>query len=483
MLQATLSLKLVRSNTAFRDEALYVWSGHLEWARLLHGAPLPPLPTYFSGAPVFYPLLAAAADNLGGLTGARLLSLGFMLVVTSLLWSTAGRLYGKRASFLAVALFIGLGPTIQLGAFATYDAMSLCLVAASAWCLTRAGNGRDGFGWICLSALSLILANATKYASTLFDPVIVAMAILTAFPQPGGKNAYRRGAALGVYVTAGLILLLTLGGSYYEVGVDQTTLTRIMGTNSPEAVLKAAAQWVGIIAILAALGALTCVRWRRARSPRLLLPGVFLIAVLLAPAEQARIHTLTSLDKHSDFGAWFGVIGAAYAIDLILSHLKPRMLRYVAVFACSIAVIVPVKLGLAQARQLFVWPNATKLNAVLAPLIDGNSGRILHEAPSVSEYAIPQAGDEWWRWSSTQSVELPNRHSISVNVGESGSAQVYGYYIAKSYFSVVVLDFMSTVGLDRDIVSDLARNHAYHIAAEVPYGSGKAVIWVLGAAQ
>ena len=148
------------------------------------------------------------------------------------------------------------------------------------------------------------------------------------------------------------------------------------------------------------------------------------------------------------------------------------MLRYVAVFACSIAFIVPVKLGLAQARQLFVWPNATKLNAVLAPLIDGNSGRILHEAPSVSEYAIPQAGDEWWRWSSTQSVELPNRHSISVNVGESGSAQVYGYYIAKSYFSVVVLDFMSTVGLDRDIVSDLARNHAYHIAAEVPYGSG-----------
>ena len=51
--------------------------------------PVPPFPAYFSGAPVIYPPLAALADSVGGLAGARLLSLVFMLGATALLWATA----------------------------------------------------------------------------------------------------------------------------------------------------------------------------------------------------------------------------------------------------------------------------------------------------------------------------------------------------------------------------------------------------------
>ena len=36
--QAALSARLVPSNTAFQDEGLYLWSGHLELAHLLHHA-------------------------------------------------------------------------------------------------------------------------------------------------------------------------------------------------------------------------------------------------------------------------------------------------------------------------------------------------------------------------------------------------------------------------------------------------------------
>ena len=67
--QAILSLRLVRADTAFQDEALYLWAGHLEWANVLHGTPIPQFPSYFSGAPVIYPPLGALADSLGGLTG------------------------------------------------------------------------------------------------------------------------------------------------------------------------------------------------------------------------------------------------------------------------------------------------------------------------------------------------------------------------------------------------------------------------------
>ncbi len=87
-IQAALSLRLVRSNSAFTDEALYLWAGHLEWAHWLHGTPIPPFPTYFSGAPVIYPPIAAIADSLGGLAAARILSLCFMLGATALLWAT-----------------------------------------------------------------------------------------------------------------------------------------------------------------------------------------------------------------------------------------------------------------------------------------------------------------------------------------------------------------------------------------------------------
>ena len=129
LVQAALSARLLWSNTAFQDEALYLRAGHLEWARWLHDAPIPNFPAYFSGAPVLYPPLGALADSVGGLAAARILSLCFMLGVTALLWGTAARLYGQRAALLSTALFATLAGTQFLGAFATYDAMALFLLA------------------------------------------------------------------------------------------------------------------------------------------------------------------------------------------------------------------------------------------------------------------------------------------------------------------------------------------------------------------
>ena len=187
--QSILTLRLVRSDTAFQDEALYLWAGHLEWANVLHGTPLPQFPAFFSGAPVIYPPLGALADSIGGLTGARILSLVFMLGATVVLWATASRLFGRRAAFFAAALFAVLGPTLHLGSFATYDAMSLFLMALAAWLVVRAGDRRDATGWMVAAGAALALANATSYSSALFDPVVILLALLTAFPKPGGKLA------------------------------------------------------------------------------------------------------------------------------------------------------------------------------------------------------------------------------------------------------------------------------------------------------
>src|ERR1700735_4921651 len=123
IVQAALSLRLLRADTAFQDEAAYLWAGHLEWAHWLHGTPIPAFPSFLSGAPVIYPPLAAVADNIGGLAAARILSLLFMLGSTALLWDVSNRLSGRRAAFFSAALFAILGPTLHLGAFAPYAAM------------------------------------------------------------------------------------------------------------------------------------------------------------------------------------------------------------------------------------------------------------------------------------------------------------------------------------------------------------------------
>ena len=130
-----------------------------------------------------------------------------MLGVTAALWATAGRLFGRRAAFFAAALFAVLGPTLHLGAFATYDAMSLFLVALAAWCVVRAGDRQDATGWMIAAGAALALANAAAYTSALFDIVVLLLALLTAFPKPGGKLA----AARSLTMLAVVAVLLTAG--------------------------------------------------------------------------------------------------------------------------------------------------------------------------------------------------------------------------------------------------------------------------------
>ena len=186
--QAVLSLRLIWSNTAFQDEALYLRAGHLEWARWLHQAPIPDFPSYFSGAPVIYPPLGAMADSIGGLAAARILSLCFMLGVTSLLWATTARLYGRRAALLAAGLFATLAGTQFLGAIATFDPMALFLLALAAWLGVRSADCQfwTRTALLVTTGATLAAADAVKYATALFTPVVLVVVALAVWRQRGG---------------------------------------------------------------------------------------------------------------------------------------------------------------------------------------------------------------------------------------------------------------------------------------------------------
>jgi len=485
--QAALSARLLWADTAFQDEATYLWAGHLVWAHWLHGASIPPFPTYFSGAPVIYPPLGALADSVGGLAGARVLSLVFMLGATALLWAAAGRLYGRRAAFFAAALFAVSGPVLHLGSFATYDALAVLLVALAAWCVIRAGDRGEGTGWMVAAGAALALANAAAYASALFDVVVLALALLVAWPA-GPRLAARRCATLLIVVVVALTVGVLAGGQDYLTGIGQTTLARVGAADPGGAVLAAAWSWTGLIVLLAIAGVIVSWASRPGWTATLLL-AVLTAAGVLGPLEQARLHTLASLNKHVGLGAWFAAIAAGYAVDRFIAAAPAGRPQALTTAALIVALVFPASLGASQSRQFSTdWPNATSFIGIFGPLANHGNGHLLVETASIARYYLP-SGSQWQRWSSTRNIIMPsgaNTGGPSTRAGVTGPGNrgVYAAFITRGYFSYVALNYADTTALDYQITKDLRASGHYRIVAVVPYGTeidpvgqGTYVIW------
>jgi hypothetical protein len=199
---------------------------------------------------------------------------------------------------------------------------------------------------------------------------------------------------------------------------------------------------------------------------------------LLAPIEQASLHTAASLGKHVDLGAWFAALAAGYAADQFIA-VAPARRAALTTAACTIALALPLSLGFTQSRQLSTaWPNSASFTAILAPFVDHGTGRLLVEDPSIAEYYLP-AGHEWQRWSSTRNIVLPSGASTggpTAGVTGDGNAAAFGTYIARRYFSLIALNFADTTALDHRIHADLVRAH-YHVVQVIPYGTGTYIIY------
>jgi hypothetical protein len=461
VVQAALSLRLTWTNTAFQDEALYLRAGHLEWAHWTRQAPVPDFPAYFSGAPVAYPPLGALADSAGGLTAARLLSLGCMLGVTGLLWAATSRLYGRRAALLATGLFATLAGTQFLGSLATFDAPALLLLALAAWLGVRAaGSGRwPRMALLAGCGLALAAADVTKYAAALFTPVVIVVVALAIRRQRPGW-AWLTGAAIALAAWAAPVAAaIAAGGDDYWQGVTATTLARPAADSPGPTVLRDAYVWISLILVLAVLGV-----WLSARSGDRgrFLPAVLLAAALLAPAEQARLHTTVSLSKHVVFGAWFAAMAAGYALA--------RLSRVDRGHGWAVVMALPIAAStlfgsMGQAHFLHRdWPDATALVRVLRPAVAAHPGSYLAEDDDVEAYYL-RSQVRWQNWSGTYFFRYGD---------EPAGAASYAAAIAQHHFALVILDFGDTAAVDQQIAADLRRTGGYQVLAR----AGRFTVWV-----
>ena len=458
--QAALSLRLVWANTAFQDEALYLRAGNLEWAHWLHGSPIPDFPAYFSGAPVIYPPVGALVDSIGGLTAARALSLGLMLGVTSLLWATTARLYGRRAALLASGLFATLAGTQFLGAVATYDALALLMVALAVWLGVRSSDLGP-----CPRALLLVLcsctlaaADAVKYAAALFTPTVLAVVIFATWRRRRGTVAVAAGlTVLGAWLAL-ILVAIAIGGHGYWLGIRVSTLSRSPATTPAAEVLQRAYVWTSLIMVLAVLGAVLASR--RETSGKFL-PAVLAATGLLVPVTQARLHTTVSLQKHVVFGAWFAAIAAGYALAR-LSRVDPGH-GWAAVMALPIAASTLFG-SMGQAAALYgAWPNSANVIRVLSSATRTHPGHYLAEDYDVEAYYLRSAVP-WPRWSSTYYFHYP---------GVQPGADSYRAAIARHYFSLIILTYGDTAATDRAITEDMRHAGGYYVLTH----AGQFTIW------
>src|SRR6266700_1780825 len=224
--QALLCWILLK-NTAFEDEALYIYAGEQIWQHWLHGLPLLENYSYFiSGNPYVYPIIAGPLDMLGGLELVRSFSLVCMLIVTSCGYYVTKQLFDQKSAIFAAIFFVCQGPVLFLSRLATYDSLCLCLVAIGMALAVNASLAQRPWRALGIGPF-LVLAFFAKYAALLFIPPVLATLALCTLLRWGWISMLVRGTlgvlSLAVVGTLGAIVVIRFDPSMLHALVASTT--------------------------------------------------------------------------------------------------------------------------------------------------------------------------------------------------------------------------------------------------------------------
>jgi 4-amino-4-deoxy-L-arabinose transferase-like glycosyltransferase len=461
--QVALAVLPQRNRSPFEDEGLYIYMGHRMLEHITSGAHLSEYPgAYFSGAPGFYPVLAALGDSVAGLPGARAVSLLFAVAAMICVNGLGRQLYGVRAGLLGAVAFAICGSVVFQSWLATFDSTTMFFVAAASW-LTAHSAQRNGYLWAPLASVLMCCAVIAKYGGIAFLPVVGVLAIAVAVASGNDVVVVCRRAAFMVAGTSVLLFAMyTLWGQSLRDGIISTTVSRTpINPAGPVELLGQVAQWVGPWLALAVLGALVA---RRAWPVSV----VLLIGAVIAPAQQIRVGEATSLAKHLAFGMIF----AAPLIGLLLALLMRRLLPVTApLVACVLVALGGWGLH-ASDRLLNGWVPDDGLIPVLQTLIEASPGKtILGDQPSPERYLLREQTTPL-QWTDTYSFSYDNRTGMPA----------YEEAIQQTSFGIIYLSVRSNTANGRDLYEYLQTTDTPYkqvaVVNRTLYGES-AGVWVL----
>ena len=177
------------------------------------------------------------------------------------------------------------------------------------------------------------------------------------------------------------------------------------------------------------------------------------MAVLLAPLEQARIHTTISLHKHVTFGAWFAAIAVGYGLARVSQVHRWKGWRISFAVAIYAAVI-----GSIQASSMYVqgWPNTAQTMAVLGNVMPQAGCPCMLSDYTIAEYSLAIQSPSWQITGpySFDYYSTAKRHELD-------GLDAYIYAVKEHYFTIVQLDPQASSSVYSTLSQTLAHTPGY----------------------
>jgi 4-amino-4-deoxy-L-arabinose transferase-like glycosyltransferase len=471
--QTVVSWALLQ-NTAFQDEALYLYAGR-QIVQHWFGGPLSldNYSYYFSGFPYVYPIIGGTLDMLGGLELARAFSTVCMLIVTICGYYVTKQLFNQKSAVFAALFFVCQAPVLFLSRLATYDPLCLCLIALSTALAVHASQSNRPWRALGIGPL-LVLAFGAKYAALLFIPSILAILILCTLLKWGRKRALIIGA-IGVLST----LVIGASAMLLVIHADPDMLHALNATTTNRVVIAEYSRTGLIVNIIQLVGISYVVGFASlffVRKKALLITLLLLGSALLVPAYHIYKAELTSLDKHLGFSMFFVMPVAGYALAR-LSGFRRGILPSGRYLLSGLAICLFLFLVVApNAQSMYLsWPPTNVLTNVLKTQVRAGNGRYLAEQFEVSRYNLRNETSNW-QWTGLDFFQYTDKqgHYYLGNVA-------YVKAIDDGYFDVIQLNYGYNVSTAILIARTIASSHKYDLIDKVPYrdtyGSGYFWIW------
>ena len=470
--QAVISYLLLQ-NTAFQDEALYIYAGRQIVQHWLGGPPLfDNYSFYFSGYPYVYPIIGGALDMLGGLELARLFSLVCMLIVTACGYYVTGKLLNQKSAVFAALFFVCQGPVLFLSRLATYDPFCLCLLAVATALSVNASQARRPWRVLAIGPL-LVLAFGAKYAALLFIPSVLAVLALSTLLNRGWLSMIVRSAlalfSLAVSATVAAIVVLHFDPSILHAIGATTTDRIVIETYSRLGLAEHVVQMVGLSYAVGVVGLVF------ARKRHLLIALLFLGSSLLVPAYHIYKAELISLDKHLGFSMFFIMPIAGYALASLSGFHRPFSVgRYwlAGVAACLLLFFIATQ----EAQFMYtIWPPTNELTAAFNTQVRPANGRYLAEQFEVSRYNL--RGDTYtWQWTGLDFFQYTDKQGHTYLGNDA-----YVKAINDGYFDLIQLNYGYDIQTDLLIAKTIEHSKKYVLIAKIPYhdayGDGYFWLW------
>ncbi len=396
-MQASVSV-ITLHNTAFQDEALYLYAGQQIFHQWMGGpVPLDRYAYYFSGYPDVYPVIGGVLDMIGGLELARWFSLFCMMGVNSIIYYSTLKFFQRPAAIFASATYASLGTVLFLSRLATFDALCLFLIALATCMAYKMSVSRHPWLTLTMGPL-LVLSVLAKYAAMLFALPVLGILVFCSIAFQGWWRMLLRLSMAVVSLVISLVVTYYFMNKLAFHAIDGSTTNRVaLIQKPPQELFIYVLQMTGIVYAAAFLGVmLVFFYYQRFRLVALLL----FASSWLAPAYHIYKQEGVSIDKHLAFGLFFAMPLAGSALAWLSGYMHRTVSNsYGRHWMAGLSVVLLVSiLGMQHSQRIYSsWADTSDLSYALHTQMRDGGGHYLVEDIEVARYDAKDI-TEAWQW-------------------------------------------------------------------------------------